>query len=88
MLSPLLRCWIARRRLQSLLDGELGTRHAEAIAGHLERCERCGLEATTLARVIDAIRQLSPALDPGTRARLAIAVHQLVEGRDGGAQPS
>lgn len=65
--------------LQAYLDGELGAKDAEVVAGHLEHCERCGIEATTVDRVIDAIRRQRPDLDPAPLERLTGFVDQLVD---------
>jgi anti-sigma factor RsiW len=67
--------------LQAYLDGELGPEDAEAVAAHLEHCERCDIEATTVERVIQAIQRQRPDLDPGPLGRLRGYVDQLT--RDG-----
>jgi anti-sigma factor RsiW len=51
--------------LQSFLDGQLDHRDHELVAEHLRHCERCGIEAATVRRVIDAIRRQRAALPPG-----------------------
>ncbi len=66
--------------LQAYLDGELGPRDAEVMAGHLEHCDRCGIEATTVDRVIDAIKRQRPDLDPVPLRRLTGFVDQLLDG--------
>lgn len=63
--------------LQAYLDGELGPEDAEAVAGHLRFCDRCGIEATTAERVITAIRRQRPDLDDGSLERLAGFVEEL-----------
>lgn len=57
--------------LQSYLDGELGAEDTERVAAHLEHCERCGIEAETVSRVIEAIRRQRPPLDAAGIERLA-----------------
>ena len=57
--------------LQSYLDGELDPGDTGAVAAHLEHCERCGIEAETVTRVIEAIRRQRPPLDPDGIERLA-----------------
>ncbi len=68
--------------LQSFLDGELPAQDADRVAAHLEHCHRCDIEATTVRKIIDAIQRQRPELDPGTYARLAVVVDELV-GPDG-----
>jgi len=63
--------------LQSYLDGELGAEDAEAVAGHLAHCDRCDIEATTVRRVITAIRSQRPDIEPDALERLAGFVDQL-----------
>lgn len=79
-LTPLPRdpeCGHVAAVLQSYLDGELGASDAEAVAGHLEHCERCGIAEETTRRVIDAIRRQRPDLDPQPLERLAGFVERL-----------
>ena len=64
--------------LQSYLDGELAAQDADRVAAHLEHCHHCDIEATTIRRVIEAIRRQGPELDAGTYARLTGVVDQLV----------
>jgi anti-sigma factor RsiW len=66
--------------LQSYLDGELGPQDAEIVTEHLEHCERCGIEAATVERVIDAIQRQRPDLDPRPLERLTGFVDRLVSG--------
>lgn len=67
--------------LQAYLDGELGPQDAEHVAAHLVHCERCKIESVTIERVLEAIRQQRPDLDPEPIARLAGFVDRLT--RDG-----
>ncbi|MFU8840612.1 MAG: zf-HC2 domain-containing protein [Nitriliruptoraceae bacterium] len=64
--------------LQSYLDGELPTQDAGRVATHLEHCQRCDIEATTVRKVIDAIQRQRPELDAGTYARLTGVIDELV----------
>ena len=63
--------------LQSYLDGELGPEDAEVVSAHLEHCDRCGIEATTVQRVVDAIQRQRPDLDPEPLQRLEGFIDQL-----------
>jgi hypothetical protein len=73
--------------LQSYLDGELPAQDAGRVAEHLEHCQRCDIEATTVRKVIDAIQRQRPELDPGTYARLTGVIDELV-GPDGTEEPT
>ncbi len=50
--------------LRACPDGELGPQDTEVVAAHREHCERCGIEATTVERVVDAVKRRRPDLDP------------------------
>jgi anti-sigma factor RsiW len=63
--------------LQAYLDGELAPSDTDAVAGHLEHCERCNIEAATIQRVIDAIQRQRPDLERGSLDRLAGFVDRL-----------
>lgn len=65
--------------LQSYLDDELGPADTEAVAAHLAHCERCGIEAETVGRVIAAIERQRPDLDGEALERLAGFVDELTE---------
>lgn len=65
--------------LQSYLDGELDDADTDAVAGHLAHCERCGIEAATVQRVIDAIRHQRPQVDVDALGRLAGFVDELTD---------
>jgi anti-sigma factor RsiW len=67
--------------LQAYLDGELAAADTDAVAGHLEHCQRCNIEARTVAQVIDAIQRQRPDLDRASLDRLAGVVDGLT--RDG-----
>jgi anti-sigma factor RsiW len=56
--------------LQSYVDGELGPEDTEVVAAHLAFCDRCDIEAATVAKVIDAIQRQRPELGSEARARL------------------
>jgi anti-sigma factor RsiW len=77
-----LPCMQVRRILQSFLDGEVEARRAEIVAAHLESCQRCGVEADVVRRVIAQIRRLRPDLDLAVYTRLVAAVEDLTETGD------
>jgi anti-sigma factor (TIGR02949 family) len=79
-------CHVVGAVLQAYLDGELGPEDAELVAAHLEHCERCQIEASTVEQVVDAIRRQRPDLDPAPIDRLAGFVDRLT--RDGPADGS
>jgi anti-sigma factor RsiW len=64
--------------LQAFVDGELGPPDTDLVADHLEHCERCRIEATTVQRVIDTIRAQRVELSPQLQARLTAMVDELV----------
>lgn len=70
-------CHTVGEVLQAFLDGELGPEDAEIVAAHLEHCERCGIEASTISQVVDAIKRQRPDLDPELINRLAGFVERL-----------
>jgi predicted anti-sigma-YlaC factor YlaD len=70
-------CHVVGAVLQAYLDGELGPQDAELVAEHLEHCERCEIEASTVEKVVDAIRRQRPDLDPAPIDRLAGFVDRL-----------
>ncbi len=65
--------------LQAYLDDELETPDAESVAAHLTHCERCGIEAETVGKVIAAIERQRPDLDQDALERLAGFVDELAE---------
>jgi anti-sigma factor RsiW len=80
-LPPDPACHVVGAVLQAYLDGELGPEDAELVAEHLEHCERCEIEASTVVRVVDAIKRQRPDLDPDPIDRLTGFVDRLT--RDG-----
>jgi anti-sigma factor RsiW len=79
-------CHVVGAVLQAYLDGELGPDDAELVAEHLRHCERCEIESATVARVIEAIKQQRPDLDPAPMRRLARFVDDLThDGPPGGS---
>jgi predicted anti-sigma-YlaC factor YlaD len=74
-------CHVVGAVLQAYLDGELGPQDAELVAAHLEHCERCRIESTTVERVVEVIRHQRPDLDPEPIERLTGFVDRLT--RDG-----
>ncbi len=57
--------------LQGYLDGELDDRDAPAVQAHLEKCRKCGLEASAYDRIKAALAQPMPEdVDPEAIARL------------------
>ncbi len=63
--------------LQAYLDGELGPQDADKVHEHLRHCDRCEIAASTVTRVIDAIRRQRPDLDPEPVERLTGFLDQL-----------
>lgn len=86
-LPPEADCHEVGAVLQSYLDGELGAEDTGVVAAHLEHCQRCGIEAATVTRVVDAIRRQRPDLDPAPLARLTGFVEQLGPGGPGPVDP-
>jgi anti-sigma factor RsiW len=66
--------------LHAYADGELGPEDGERVAEHLEHCDRCGIEAATVDRVILAIRRQRPDLERAALDRLGRFVHELTDG--------
>jgi anti-sigma factor RsiW len=66
-----LSCHQVGRLLQSYLDGELDRRSAARVAGHLDDCRRCGLEAETYEAVKASLHRGAddPADESLTRLR-------------------
>jgi anti-sigma factor RsiW len=63
--------------LQAFVDGELGPHDSDLVAEHLEHCERCRIEATTVQRVIDTIRAQRVEVAPEVQDRLTAMVDEL-----------
>lgn len=78
-----LSCGQVARILQSYLDGELDDVRAVLVAGHLDDCRRCGLEADVYRRIANSIRGLAPGPDHDALARL----HEFAERLTGSSQP-
>jgi anti-sigma factor ChrR (cupin superfamily) len=70
-------CHVVGAVLQAYLDGELGPEDAELVAEHLRFCERCQIESATVVRVVEAIKQQRPDLDPAPIERLTGFVDRL-----------
>jgi len=88
-LSPDPDCHAVGAVLQAYLDGELGPQDAEIVAAHLVHCKRCEIESVTVKRVLEAIRQQRPDLDPEPIERLAGFVDRLTrDGSTGGPSAS
>jgi anti-sigma factor RsiW len=64
-------CRQAGRLLQSYLDGELDEVTARRVAGHLEDCRRCGLEAATYTAIKSALARRG-TVPPGAAERLRV----------------
>jgi len=65
--------------LQAYADGELGPQDGERVAEHLEHCDRCGIEAATIDRVIEAIRRQRPDLEADALDRLGRFVDRFTD---------
>jgi len=72
-------CHVVGAVLQAYLDGELEPEDTKIVAGHLEHCERCGIERATVLRVVDAIKRQQLDLDPGLIKRLGGFVDRLAD---------
>ena len=79
-LPPNPECHEVGAVLQAYLDGELGPEDAELVTEHLEHCERCEIESTTITQVVEEIRRQRPDLEQEALARLTDFVDELVEG--------
>jgi anti-sigma factor RsiW len=81
-------CYRVAKVLQAYLDGEVDAATAGDVAGHLEHCRRCGLEAGTYRAIKSAIASgaRSPiggvSVDPAVLERLQAFTVALGE-RDG-----
>lgn len=76
-----LNCQQVARLMHGFLDGEIPAHEAEMVAAHLDKCERCGIEAATFRRVKSAIRALRPDLDADALSRLSTYVDEVASGR-------
>lgn len=72
-------CDEVARVLQAYLDGELGAQDAEYVRDHLDHCDRCDIEATTVTRVIGAIRRQRPDLESERLERLAGFIDEITD---------
>ncbi|CAN5284976.1 hypothetical protein BH23ACT9_BH23ACT9_38970 [soil metagenome] len=71
------------RLVQTYLDGELDLERAEAVASHLERCDRCGPDAELLDAVRHALAGLAVAVDPVVLERLEALLDDLARNDSG-----
>jgi anti-sigma factor RsiW len=85
-LPPNPECHEVGAVLQAYLDGELGPEDAELVTEHLEHCERCEIEATTVTQVVEEIRRQRPDLEQDALARLTDFVDELVDSDSDEAQ--
>ena len=76
-LPPTPDCGQVEAVLQAYVDGELGPEDGERVAQHLEHCDRCDIEASTVDRVIQAIRRQRPDLEADALDRLGRFVDDL-----------
>jgi len=80
------RCWIVRRRLDSLASGELRGRRAESIRRHLKVCSSCAEEFDRISSALNALRSVGQDVKwgraasseswHGIRERLAVGWHE------------
>lgn len=68
--SDLLSCRQVAKVLQRHLDGEIDETTAARVAGHLEACRRCGLEASVYERLKASLARCAPAVDAEPLERL------------------
>jgi anti-sigma factor (TIGR02949 family) len=74
-------CREVGRLLQRYLDGELDEHRSRRLAGHLEDCRRCGLEATTYEQIKATLAQRRGRDVPReSLERLTEFAYQLVRG--------
>ena len=71
MMAPkTMNCREVGLRLQTYLDGELDGDRREALAGHLEDCRKCGLEADVFRQIKSDLAQSAAPTDSEALARL------------------
>jgi predicted anti-sigma-YlaC factor YlaD len=87
-LPPDPECHVVGAVLQAYLDGERGPEDAEFVAEDLPFCERCQIQSAIVVRVVDAIKQQRPDLDPAPIERLAGFVDRLTRGDATGGPPA
>ena len=76
-----LRCPEVGRLLQRFLDDELeGDHEMEALARHLEECNRCGLEAETYRKIKATLAQRRAEVPPEAIDRLREFGERLADG--------
>lgn len=76
-----LSCPEVGRLLQRYLDGELDDpNEIDALAAHLDDCERCGLEAETYRHIKASLEQRRPVVPPDSVERLRAFGEQLADG--------
>ena len=63
-------CMQVARQLQSYLDGELDEHARSRVAGHLEACRRCGLDADVYREIKAALAHRSSTLPDAPVERL------------------
>ena len=62
------RCWMAKRRLDSLAAGELPGRRAESVRKHLKACRACTEEFERISSALDALRRVGEEVRWGEAA--------------------
>lgn len=74
-------CRRVARLLQTYLDDELHEDQVQVVGAHLERCDRCGLDAQLIEAVRLAVSELAVPTDRRAMLRLEGFLEQLVEER-------
>lgn len=74
-----LSCRQVARLLQAYLDGELQDTRAVLVAGHLDACLRCGLDAGTYRWLKRQLAGLAPRDDGHRLERLQEFARELVD---------
>jgi hypothetical protein len=77
-----LACREVGRLLQAYLDDEDTSGRSEQIRAHLDDCRRCGLEAETYRRIMDALAARDEPLPEASLERLRSFGQALVAGGD------
>lgn len=77
-----LSCREVGRLLQSYLDDEDTGGRSEQIRAHLDDCRRCGLEADTYRRIMDALAERAEPLPEASIERLRSFGRALAVGGD------
>jgi predicted anti-sigma-YlaC factor YlaD len=73
-------CHQVAKVLQRYLDGQLDSRRAARLAGHLEDCKRCGLDADTYERIKRSLAERRATVPPDSLARLREFGERLARG--------